>query len=352
MLKAAAHFRCNQRHPNKGKEILTREYKIVHLTEISITTNEAIKLIKSSLWTEQLNQWTIESLTNIMLSVLPRYIAGCLHPLSQAKYCMVHFGINDNGIAEGVLYDGILKKALDIASLINHIIDTKIICSPEEREIVKKFISFKIIKIKNGKNILETPENILLKKYEDDLIRNQEAQIKYEKDYIEWNSLFTKYMKQLTILFNEPKTRMELREYIFSKDNNSPVLDLIDSPYILEYLEHEEIAIEKLDNTSPYYWICIWRDELMKDILARKPKKACIFRSYMSPLKIIQTQTTMIPYWLAKNPKLKRYIVAVKLRKPKINIDIKYYNDHSGNIESVFRTISPRGDPCLSPLFI
>jgi hypothetical protein len=40
----------------------------------------------------------------------------------EAKHCIVNFGINDEGIKEGVLYDGNLKSAIDLLAGIPSVI--------------------------------------------------------------------------------------------------------------------------------------------------------------------------------------------------------------------------------------
>jgi len=349
MLKKARHYKCNKiNQHNQKKESLSIEYKSVHLLTLQMTDEEAIKCIRNSIWTNKLNECSIISLSNMICNVLPRYIAGCLHKDYTANHCIVNFGINDEGIKEGVLYDGNLRNALNWTNIIKYIFENKILCA--NKDIIEKYISIKIIKLKKNKeNILDEPENSLLNLYELEIKKLEQKQCDYEVKYKAWEKVFRKYMKQLTVLFNEYETRNEFREYILQKNPNSSVIDLIDSNYILEYFNHKEISIEKSNNDSPYTWLCIWRDELMKDILAKKPKKTFNFKPFMTPLKIIQTQTTMIPHWLAKNPKLKRYVIAIKIKKPKLYIgDIQYYDEYSGTYKKTLRTLSPRGDPCCA----
>lgn len=330
-----------------GKEDIDHEYKEFTMNVYDICRDKSIaeKLVETSKW--EFNEIVINSLFDIIKLYLPKYIAGFMCGDSESSNGTLQIGINDDGILQGIPYLGNLEGDIDIADIVNNVIDNMIVCEEHaDIELIKKYVTYSFSEINYNYKPVDnvTP---FLAKYRDVIARLEGNIISYKKNYDEWYQRFTRYVTRLTYLVNDIETRHELCDYIKLHEPSSTVIDLLESPYILEYLGHIELSPKKLDSTTPYYWVCRWKDENIQRLLLEKPKRCFEYKPYFSPIKILEAVSPMIPYWMENNKGIRLYTLKFSLKKPLKNINIKYLDSVSGNLIKCYRTIY--NVPCCLP---
>jgi hypothetical protein len=327
-----------------GEEDIEREYKEFTMDfSGKLSENSAIHLVKSSRWI--FNRQSINSLFECINMYLPRYITGFMCKESETNQGSLQIGVGDDGILCGIPYSGNLMTDVDIADMINKVIKAHIIC--DNVEIIKQNIKFDIVELDYEPT--DIPDRCpLIDRYLEMMYEHNIGLAHAQKLYDEWFVLFSKYMTRLTYLFNDPITKEELCEYIEQHDPNSNSIELIKSNYILEHLSHDELSKPKNDPATPYYWVCRWKDELVRKNLALKPKiKYFEHKSHTSPVKILQSVRPMIPYWMQNNKNMHLFILKFSFQKPlDKELDISY-TDRVGNVIKCYRTIE--NTPCCMP---
>jgi hypothetical protein len=333
---------------NCGSETLEREYKIMsfYTGGLPITMDIAEELVLNSKWI--FNEYIIKNIKTYIRTYLPKYICGFMNTLSDNKSGKFIIGIDDNGIIEGIPFQGDFN-ILEIKSYMNKIIDEMIVpITNTSKEFIKEHIKINLIPV-YYKNRLLTAHCPLLDKF---YKKYKESELKYQEKTIAYKNWYDKshiYFKKLVILFNNPITRKELRNYIYERDPNNPVLDIIDSDIELTQLPFNSVKNFKQDINSPYYWLCKWKDEIIAYNKSIKPihfQKPTI-NAFINPHTIISRITPMIPWWMQLNDNMKLYILEFDIIKPNIYTDLNYI-DALGRVMSSYRHII-ENEPCCIP---
>jgi len=334
---------------NCGKETLDREYKIMsfYTGGLPITMNIAEELVLNSKW--MFNEYILTNIKVYVKTYLPKYICGFMNTLSDSKSGKFIIGIDDNGIVEGVPFQGFFDIA-EIRAYMDKIIDEMIIpITDTSKEFIKECVKINVVPVKYKNKLLPSHCSLLDKFYK----KYKESEVKYQEHkliYKQWYDKSHIYFKKLVTLFNNPVTRQELRDYITKSEPDSPVLNIIDSDLQLVQLSYNAIKNLKHDKTSLYYWLCKWKDEMIiynKTIKPLHHKKPSI-NAFVNPYTIISRITPMIPWWMQLNDNMKLYVIEFDIIKPEINTNLNYI-DAIGRVMSSYRHIV-ENEPCCIPL--
>jgi len=336
---------------NCGEETLEREYKIMsfYTGGLPISMSIAEEFILNSKWV--FNKYIFTNIKAYIKTYLPKYICGFMNTLSDNKFGKFIIGIDDDGTVEGFPFQGVLN-IVEIQSYMEQVIDEMIIpVSETSKEFIKEHVKMNLIPV-TYKNRLLTSHCPLLdkfyKKYKESEIKFQE----YKLACKEWYEKSNIYFKKLVILFNNPNTRKELRDYIVEREPTSPVLNIIDSDVQLKQLAYNSIKNFKYDINSPFYWLCKWKDEKIIQNKSIKPihyQKPTI-NAFINPHTIISRITPMIPWWMQLNDDMKLYVLEFDIIKPNVYTHLNYI-DSIGRTMSSYRHIV-ENEPCCIPLSI
>jgi len=295
------------------------------------------------------NNNVIENLIQYFIIYLPKYICGFLNSkINCSKFFII--GVNDYGIIKGIPYINelpfkILKhKMLEIINeYINYSSDYKIN--------FKKIIKINFIKINNPDKPEQNINKTYLKYLEEKKIYLKKLN-KYIDDHKEWRKqLLSISQTKLVNLANSIKYRKLIIEFIKNIDIDNKFIKLLESDYIIENKEHDEIIILKNDINNIYYWITKWKDNIIEDIRKSKPKYDINFNYHNVPLNLIISVSDMIPYWLYNNDNMNLYIINIKIKNKNKNFNnIKFsYKTKFNKICSCYRTIIDNGQPACMP---
>lgn len=340
-----------------GKETLIKEYKRFTFNHCGLPfdVNDSEYLIKSGQW--KFNKYIKQHLHKNIEIYLPKYISAFMNPLSETDFGELYLGIDDNGIVSGIPFQGNLDPKF-IKSIIKKTINKFIKIdnnSAYSINDIKKFITFKLIELDYNNIELEEPMP-LLKKYHEIKFKEKYKEMKYKKALDVWYKKIFLYIQKLTILFNTDDTRQELYNYIKLENPNSNVLKMMDNGYILPQESYENVNIFKHDKTSPFHWICKWKDEIIDNYKKNKPMmpiKSSLFH-FVNPITILTKLSPMIPWWMQKNTDMKLYVIRITIRKPTNNVNL-HYIDMFGSYNQCFRTTYFENNeyhPCCYPTFL
>ena len=195
---------------------------------------------------------------------------------------------------------------------------------------IMKYVNVEIIKLQNSiQNIKK--QNITLTKYYQMLSIYNNKKKKYISNKLTWYKLLNRYNAKLCELVNSNDTRIELINYIEKYDIKSPIIKLLKSNFLLEHHDMEYVNKHKNNKNNIYYWLTIWKDQMLKFVKSIKPKFNFKIPSECYPIHILLTVKNMIPYWLNNNNNINLYLIKFTFKaQQKLNIKYKnIYNEWS-----------------------
>ena len=328
-----------------GIETISREYKELTLNH-PFDNTEAEDLIKSSKWVY--NDLIIKDIKQYLLKYLPKYTGGFMDILSETLVGELYIGVNDAGIIQGIPYQGMLTKEVFIDE-ITSIINTNIVCDSKQKELIINSITFDIIPVEYIDDSDLSPFQDMLSKYhvyKKDYNTKEKA---YAKEYTEWYNQLNIYTTKLTDLFNWEPTRTELYKYIKINQPESGVLKMMEDGFLIEQKNYEEIAILKDDISSPYYWVCKWKDYMIHDVKQYKPapKHRYDASHLFDPSQIITKLNCMTQWWMQNNNNMNLFLIKITFKKHQDNNEI-YYLDTFNKINRCYRTVVDNTPCCMS----
>jgi hypothetical protein len=337
-----------------GLETIDNEYKELtlnpHVLNVLYTPNQIENHIINPLWLG--DELVLHTLQNYISTYGAKYCAGFMNELSETNLGNLYIGIDDDGIVHGVPCLGHITCDI-IENMIASMLDKNILTNIQDKNIIRQNISYEIIEIKyktdpKSSIVFENIHPMLDKYYMYKIEQDKISKI-IDNKFQTWYQEFQQYAIKLVKLFNNPITRKELEDYILKTDANSPVLDIIRSDYLLEQKSYDEIAVLKILPSTPYYWVCRWKDETMRRLLLTKPKHRTNSSSIIHPCFILANIKSMIPWWQQyNNHKLNLYVIKITFKKPVQDYNIRYINV-LGKAIKCYRT-SINHIPCCSPI--
>lgn len=333
-----------------GLETCSKEYKVLTLKR-KISNKEAEQAILSAIWNYDSD--VIDNLRVYISNNISRYITGflCAHSdIERNEDAYLYIGIDDFGFVKGIPYSGDLSKDLNLSELMEQIMKTKIIIGAQDQSLLTESISWEVLPVQYNPQELE-PINPLLSRYYQINQANREIIQAGEKVLGEWAQSYQKYQQKLSILFNNEPTRQELYEYIKENDPASKVLEMMDCGHQIINLSCEQLKPLMVDRESPYYWVCMWKDQKLVGLYKTKPivSNAGLV-NVVAPSGIFSKTSPLIPYWMQnpENPTLGLHVIKFKFTKKVTSLDIKYI-DSLGLPAQCYRTVWD-GEPCCRPI--
>lgn len=318
-----------------GPETINCEYKefTFNNCNLEIDYQVAEELILSSEWI--FNDYVLKNLSKYFKMYIPKYSSAFLDKYSECNTGELYIGINDDGIIQGIPYQGTLKQSF-IRKKIKYYFN-KFVMTENKSLNFDDHLKIELIPINYKEHKTEKHCNEYTK-YLKQLEIMKKKEEKNRAIYLKWNELHSRYVQKLVDLFNNPSTRYELLNYVLYKEPKNPIIKLLKSDYQLQPKTHDEINILKDDYSSPYFWVCRWKDTMInfirsiKPILHRPELENCMF-----PYNILLKATPMIPWWMNHNDGMNLYIIKITFIKPQDKIPI-YYLDVFNKVNRCYRT--------------
>jgi hypothetical protein len=292
-----------------GPETISKEYKDFSFTHIHVPykENELERLILSSEW--YFDELVEKAISRYVELYMPKYVASFLNPKTNLDKASFYVGIDDNGIVSGIPYmgdvtelDKVVKKAID-----------PMIAPCLSVEWIK--VSYKIDK--NDKSDIHQNIHPKLLAYYEKKRKMIETVHARKLAYDQWMETFKRYSQKLVEIYNDPLCRPLFIQYV--KHQSPIVYEQIMNGFEMKQQPYQTIQDFRKSKDNVYYWICQWKDEILRVLQKTKPKP--ISRNYIhsemcyGPLRIFSKAKEMIPYWVKKNQSLSLYVLKISIHK-------------------------------------
>ncbi len=299
------------------------------------------------------NSDVLRNLKRYFQKYLPKYTCAFLNGNIHGK---LYIGVNDYGFIKGIPYQGELpinfikeKIFSTIQSNIKNNIDYEINFD--------KLVTVDIVKI----NHPTAPTNSVPESFSNFIVQKQ-VFIKAYNEFVEkiekWKIRFNFFTQKLVDLVNNVESRLMLIDFIRRNDPTNPVISMLESDFILDYRDHNEITILKEDLNDPYYWVCKWKDEMISKVRESKPVFVEPPFNPTIPYNLIISASEMIPYWIHNNSSMNLYLITINFNtlmsingiSTSSEFFFSYLPYHHKNWISCYRNILSNGEPVCTPL--
>ena len=335
-----------------GKEDLNTEFKEFTFHNSGLIIDDQLAESYCLNYRFDFNSNVLKNLNRYIRIYLPKYTCAFLNGNTQGK---LFIGVNDYGFIKGIPFQGelpidsIKKRIFDIIKItiknnVGYDID------------FNKLISVDIVKINNPEAPSKSTPQIFT-----NFLAQKQTFIKAYNEFVEkfdsWKIRFNFFTQKLVELVNNIESRMMLIEYIRRIEPTSPVIGKLESDYTLEYRNHDEVNLLKEDPTSPYYWVCMWKDKMIDMMKESKP----VFNDPefypATPYNLIICANEMIPYWIHNNSSMNLFLITVKFNtlmctygiQTSSNLFFSYLQHNDKNWISCYRNVLPNGEPVCTP---
>jgi len=335
-----------------GTETINMEYKefTFNSTGIDIDTPLAESYCTTNKF--DFNSNVERGLEKYFKDYLPKYICGFMNAQIDGTFLI---GVNDYGFVKGIPYQGVLSEELITKKIFKHIYDRVKFMDKIPSAIMKQFVDIKLIDIAKPVK----PSNPINPKFRNYLLEKEEYRKKYN-EFVEktdnWKLRFAFVNQKLVELVNNIESRILIKDFIRRHDPTNPVISLLDSDYQMESNNHDEICLLREKSDNAYYWVCLWKDEMIDYIRSQRPVFNEEFNSSI-PANLIVSAYEMIPYWVTYNENMKLYVIQVqilysefkKLYQKILTSILVSYIDKNKKLISCLRIVLPNGDPICIP---
>jgi hypothetical protein len=359
-----------------GCEDEGQEYKVFTFDPYNIGINDGFKLLKSGKWI--FDDLTRKTLKKYIENYFPKYISTFSHPLTRVKTGNFYIGVDDDGIAHGIPYSGVLTESFIQKEIKMNM--TKLRGSVKSIEQYLSSVKIEIIKLEKTITTSQLTEydldsDFAIKTYTT-LMKQKEIDEFKHNDYItkkrRYEKFYNSFPQKINEILNNKTYRIQIIDLIKKKGKSTTKLNPkykniygwcdIKTDYwnIISELKtnkFEPITFERAekirnDPLSPIYWGLVWRDLKTLPCKILKPKFYKPVKNHKHYSLLFATQVPkMIPSWIKNNPELNLYVIKIIFSgniSPELFLE---YCDTDGKWHQSYRTIT-NGDPRCQPAFI
>ena len=282
------------------------------------------------------------SLEMYIKQYIPRYVSSFWN--GGIENGELYIGVNDYGMIKGIPMKKVDKNEMYIW-LQKTIGKCKTKCMPKKYS-KNISITFELIPVSKPPK----PTTFLHPDYIEYTRKKEAFEDRYRaflKTYDEWKQRYSIINCKLVDIVNTPKYRVQLQEFIREMDPSNPIIDLLDTDFMLEYKSGDDMRSANFNETNPYYWVTIFKDKWIDEYKKAKPVFTEIFYKNMPYNLLIGGE--MIPYWMNYNTEMNLYVVKININlKPTLEI-MHYYDDIcKKNIKC--KRVMDKGQPVCMPV--
>jgi hypothetical protein len=325
-----------------GPETISKEYKDFSFTHSSHIHNEheLERFILSGEWS--FDELVEKTMTKYIELYIPKYVASFLNPTTELDEASFYIGVDDNGSTIGIPYLGdisnlkqIVKKAVD--------------------PMIAECLQFEWIPVSynNINKYLPEIHPRLSHYYEKKRQINEMIQAR-KHAYAKWEIIFKKYSQKLVEIYNDPDCRPHFIQYV--RRHSPSVYEQIVNGFEMKQQPYQTIQDYRKSKDNVYYWICEWKDEILRSLQKTKPKplnrRSILSPLCYGPLRIFSKVKEMIPYWMKANPCLSLNVLKISIHKNN-NAPLHFEYKSTAYVRSFAKSIRNGKEvmePCCIPL--
>lgn len=346
-----------------GRENIFKEYKKISFHHIGLPFDDDVARTYIETFQWNFNDMIHQSLAKYATIYLPKYACAFLDPHTpDDELGTLTIGVEDDGKISGIPYQGVLtSEYLSSITLTNLIIeDEKGVAQPYD---LPQIFQVEVIPIeykndKNDKNDIPSvhPQlSIYLQKKKefDDKIHN------HSKRYMKWQQKNDLYSGKLVDLYENPECKKEFLKYL-RRWKKYEMIQRVKNGEKIEQQRYDKIREFRERGDNLYYWLCLWKDEILENIRKKKPLREKAYKNIMtrmetiySPSHILINAGHLVPWWMKHNEGMNLYIVRFTFSKEKKD-EIKKkgwtirFIDHLRRNVRCYRTVVD-DQPCCLP---
>lgn len=283
----------------------------------------------------------LSSLELYIKQYIPRYVSSFWNGSIENGY--LYIGVNDYGMIKGIPIKNVNKDEL-------YTWLQKTIEKCKAKYIPKKYkknilITFDLNSVSNP----QMPSTDLHPDYIEYTHKKEAFEDRYRmflQTYDDWKQRFSIINCKLVDIVNTPKYRVQLQDFIRKMDPYNPIINLLDTDFMLEYKTGDEMRSTNFNETNPYYWVTLFKDKWIDEYKKAKPIFTEIF--YKNVPYNLMIGGEMIPYWMNYNTDMHLYVIKINIQlKP--TLETMYYYDSICNKNIKCKRVIDKGQPVCIP---
>lgn len=283
----------------------------------------------------------LSSLELYIKQYIPRYVSSFWNGGIENGY--LYIGVNDYGMIKGIPIKNVNKDEL-------YTWLQKTIEKCKAKYIPKKYkknilITFDL----NSVSTPQMPSTALHPDYIEYTHKKEAFEDRYRtflQTYDDWKQRFSIINCKLVDIVNTPKYRVQLQDFIRETDPYNPIINLLDTDFMLEYKTGDEMRSTNFNETNPYYWVTLFKDKWIDEYKKAKPIFTEIF--YKNVPYNLMIGGEMIPYWMNYNTDMSLYVIKINIQlKP--TLETMYYYDSICNKNIKCKRVIDKGQPVCIP---
>lgn len=311
-----------------GRETVFKEYKELSFQHVGIPFDEeaAEDYVKSFTW--DFNTLVEESLQKYVKIYLPKYACAFLDPHTpSSEPCSLTFGVTDDGFITGIPYQGLLTKEHFLTPEVIAELSKKIRLkgrSDDMENHILDFIDVDVIKVDYVEQQLPSSHPHLETYLQKKKVLNEKIE-QHSKRYMKWQEKNDLYSGKLVDIYENQVSRKEFLVYL-RKNRKYDIIDRIRRGETIEQQRFDKIREFRESGDNIYYWLCLWKDEILEKIRKKKPIREKVYKNILSRLETIYSPThilfkagDLVPWWMQnkKNEGMMLYLVRFVVRTEK-----------------------------------
>jgi hypothetical protein len=320
-----------------GLETLAREYKEFYLRIDTLqyySEKEIEDIVTNGNLNKTFNKVIMENLKNFM-QYIPKYVSS----FGNCKECdsgTLYIGINNTGEVTGIPFLGAMKEKT-IKKWIKKSIKKHVITTDKTKEILLKNISFNLKKVNINSCLIESDLDEKIKKKQELFETVKKEKEIYVKKWNAWYNELSQFSGKLKNILN--KNYYDIYQYIL--DHDSTKIHVFSQVHEMDSLI-EHIRDKKDDKDTLIYWVCSYRDYILKQIIQKKPKKSRYMKYSFSYAYEFNNLDQLRKKFLENNKDIQYYILEIHFLTS-LDDDV-FYTDKSKSIKKRVR-IERDGEP-------
>lgn len=283
------------------------------------------------------NAKVLKSLESDIVKYLPKYISGWNGDECELDGGSIYFGIKDNGDVIGIPYDGELT-----CSMISDMI-LKIIPKIYGKDILDLIGNIKVTISEVKPREIDTIGELqkILDEYELEMKKRKES----IEQYLRWQRHIDYWHIKLLDIINDSVRKEIFLKWLNDKcdvENRESIIETVESWEVKESFG-VRIPEIKTDTSQFYYWLCMFKDIVLKGYRNSKPgvyhvRNLNLGNFYYSPY-------LMNSHFRRMNPDMKFYVIKMDIPNQKKIIHVKK-NDKYVRYERIINELGPSSIPC------
>lgn len=329
-------------------ESLCTEYKEFCLKKCIYdyyTRDEINTIIETGVLNDDFNEIIYDTLQKYFVYYLPKYASGFSNCESEGT---LYIGVNDFGEVTGIPLIGTINTEI-IETYLKDIIENYLRGVGINKYAYTNSIDISIEKLDINMMLLYDESKEIMKKMRSDYDNYKYEYNQYLANRYTWLNILLTYTCKLTQLLKNKND--ELCTYIKNTCTNPQIASkaIKSAQDAIDTMINFEVILQYKDTESHYiYWLLCFKDNIISNHLAQRPRQPLIPRTSNSAYTLITHISDLRHLFLTKNKNINYYLIKIKLPS---NISkgcyLEYKHPYKNRWDAKQRLVHKALGPCL-----